>query len=331
METKTSSTTLVAGEVSREKIPFRIFISFLLSALYSLLSTSPAQAASLFISPNSNNVSVGEAFSINVLISAPTQAINATEATIFFPSSKLRVISVSDSDSILNLWVKKPSFSNSLGTIDFSGVILDPGFIGSAGKVLTVNFRTLAPGSAPIILTNGAILANDGKGTNVLDELRDANYFISAAAPPIATPKKVSEEKTMVPEATPPEGQSIKTPEEPITSDQSSPPAEGISTPDYGESLIYINQPIIQLINLVILLALLVLFWYLWKRLSIATRELEDLETEKYKQLDLLRQDIKKRITTLEEIESQKGLTMEEREIFDELQSELTRTAWQNR
>ncbi len=143
------------------------------------------EAASLNFLPSSGSYSVGETISVSVYVSSPNQTVNAASGIISFPSDKLQVLSLSKAGSIMSLWVQEPSFSNSNGTVNFEGVVLNPGFNGSNGKIITVIFKTKTIGVASLSFTSSAVLANDGQGTNILTNIYNANYVLEN---PIETP-----------------------------------------------------------------------------------------------------------------------------------------------
>ncbi len=113
-----------------------------------------ADAASLYFSPSSASYTIGEQFSVSVYVSSPDQAMNAGSGIVSFPNDKLEVTSLLKSGSIVTLWVQEPSFSNSTGKVTFEGIILNPGFTGSAGKILTINFKIKEAGSAFLIFSS---------------------------------------------------------------------------------------------------------------------------------------------------------------------------------
>ena len=167
------------------------FTFLILSFLFCLLllpQQSQAASASLYLSPSSGSYKVGSAFSVNVFISSD-QAMNAASGVISFSQDKLEVVSLSKGGSIFSLWVQEPSFSNGSGAINFEGIVLNPGFTGSAGKILTVALKAKAAGNASLTFSSGSILANDGKGTNILTNLGRAQFniessdFVSVPAP----------------------------------------------------------------------------------------------------------------------------------------------------
>ena len=112
-------------------------------------------------------------------------------ADISFPSDKLRVLSISQVDSIVNFWVQNPSFSNAQTTGDvlLQGVILSPGFLGTEGDVVNIVFQAVASGTAPVSFLSGSILASDGKGTNILASMPGASFTIGPAQAQTSIPR----------------------------------------------------------------------------------------------------------------------------------------------
>lgn len=125
-------------------------------------------AATLYFSPSSGTYSVNNIIQVGVYVSTPTEAMNAASGIIDFPTDKLEVVSLSKVGSIFSLWVQEPSFSNSLGTVNFEGVVFNPGFTGASGKLMTINFKAKKAGTSNLSFLSGSVLANDGNGTNIL-------------------------------------------------------------------------------------------------------------------------------------------------------------------
>jgi len=94
--------------------------------------------------------------------------MNAAQSTIYFPTDKLSVISVGTKNSIFSLMVETPTFSNQSGNAGFSGIVLNPGYTGKSGRLVTINFAAKALGKATISIGASQVLANDGVGTNIL-------------------------------------------------------------------------------------------------------------------------------------------------------------------
>jgi len=137
--------------------------------------------AVLFMSPDSGVFLVNNNFSVSVKLDTDKE-INAVQATILFPTDKLDVISFSKERSILYFWIIKPSYSNTDEMIQFIGGTPNPGFKGE-GEIFTIVFRPKKEGKAQIKFKEGLVLANDGKGTNILGEQRDASYRFVSESP----------------------------------------------------------------------------------------------------------------------------------------------------
>lgn len=147
--------------------------------IFYFLNTFTANAASLSLSPSTGVYASNSTFTARVTVNTLGQSINAAEGTLTFNPRELTVVSVNRVGSIFNLWVTEPTFSNSAGTINFSGG-LPSGYTGSAGNIMTVTFRTIGSGTAKVNFTNGSVLANDGKGSNILTGMNGGNFTIQA-------------------------------------------------------------------------------------------------------------------------------------------------------
>lgn len=135
-----------------------------------VLLASTAEAAFLHFGSSDNRFYLNENFTVSVFVNAATP-VNAVQGVMIFPTRYLEVVQINRSNinSIIDLWVQKPSFSNAgdLGNIRFEGVALNPGFIGSTGKIIDIIFRAREKGTATLRFQEFAVLANDGLGTNV--------------------------------------------------------------------------------------------------------------------------------------------------------------------
>jgi hypothetical protein len=152
---------------------------FLLSFCFACATTN----LSLF--PAEGTYDVGDVITATVNVTSNTQAINAVSGSLSFSRDSLAVNSLSTDGSIIKFWVDEPSFSNQTGKINFEGVILNPGYSGVSGKVLTISFRVLKSAKASVLFSQGAVLANDGEGTNVLQNLNGAKYTVSTNVQPV--------------------------------------------------------------------------------------------------------------------------------------------------
>ncbi len=161
-------------------------ISFFLLTLLLLVVFLPAKGvfaagASLYFSPSASTQSVGSRFTVSVKMNTGGQAINATQGTISFDKKSLKVVGVSKNGSVLAFWTDEPSFSNSEGAINFGGGIPRPGYDGNGGSVFSIVFEALQAGTAEVTFVSGSVLANDGKGTNILTAMGGASFSINPA------------------------------------------------------------------------------------------------------------------------------------------------------
>jgi len=158
---------------SRRVIVVIVFVLplFLVNPIFALAD------ASISLFPGSGSLKVGDEIKMEVKIDAAGIPINAAEAVIRFPPGNFEVTSISKRDSIFSLWAKEPVFSNTLGQISFIGGIPHPGFT-KEGGIIAVIFKAKKEGESSITFDEGKVLADDGKGTDVLAFFNEAKYFI---------------------------------------------------------------------------------------------------------------------------------------------------------
>ncbi len=137
------------------------------------------QAAVVLLTlPTKSSFNVGDEIDVFLQVNSLDQAINAVAGSITFPNDKLKIISSSKDNSIVNFWINEPSLNDSGDAIDFSGVMTSHSFAGQAGQILTVSFRVIAGGAAMIDIKNTQVLADDGLGTNILATIVPASLTL---------------------------------------------------------------------------------------------------------------------------------------------------------
>lgn len=157
------------------------FLLAVFSFVFVFISGLSAEAATLYLIPQSQTVYQEDAFISEVWVDAEQETINAVEGYLGFPSDKLEVIDISKGESILGLWLDEPIFSNQTGEISFIGGI--PKGFGGQGKLLSIMFRVL-PGlesrlSASVnFKEDSRVLLNDGNGTPAQLIFEEGNYEI---------------------------------------------------------------------------------------------------------------------------------------------------------
>lgn len=153
-------------------------------SLFSLFFAHFVSAATLFLSPASGSFNLGKTFSVSVKVdSGGGVGINAAEATIIFDPQYLNVSTVSKSGSIFTLWPVEPTFSNSKGEISFAGGS-PSAYTGSSGTLISITFSAKKEGTTEVKFKSGAVLAADGKGTNVLSSMSGATFTIKTGEAP---------------------------------------------------------------------------------------------------------------------------------------------------
>ncbi|MDE2399720.1 MAG: hypothetical protein KGL67_01775 [Patescibacteria group bacterium] len=154
-----------------------------------------AQSPSIFFSVPSKQVVEGERLTVDVRIQSANQSINAVSGIITFTPNLVNVVSISKDRSIINLWTQEPKVLRN--QISFEGVALNPGFQGSNGLVFQINFQAKQAGAVFLNFSEGALLANDGLGTNVLAKLNSSAFNIVAGGG-VIPPNNIS---TIIPES----------------------------------------------------------------------------------------------------------------------------------
>jgi hypothetical protein len=158
-----------------------------------------AAGATLLLSPSVGTYIIGSSFTIKVTVnSGGGTGINAAEGALSFDPAYLSVATISNNDSIFELWTSKPAYSNPKGTISFGGG-LPSAYKGSAGAIFTVTFTAKKIGTTNVNFSSGVILAADGKGTNVFSGFGNGSYVIKEKTEPAET-KPAEEEKPAEPE-----------------------------------------------------------------------------------------------------------------------------------
>lgn len=124
--------------------------------------------------------SVGDTFSIGIAASSTSQAMNAISGTLQV-SGGLTITSISKVGSIVDFWTTEPRIYGN--QVKFEGVVLNPGYQGQNGKLFMVTLSARKEGVATLAFADGAILANDGLGSNIIDSLSSQSIRINTAGP----------------------------------------------------------------------------------------------------------------------------------------------------
>lgn len=117
---------------------------------------------------------------VQVVLVPDGDSVNAVQGTVVVTGAA--VAAVDDGNSIVNLWVSRPTVSSS-ATITFSGII-PGGYHGSAGRLFSFNVIPQSGQQATLRFKDAQALRNDGKGTEIplVLESGKTDFLASVAA-----------------------------------------------------------------------------------------------------------------------------------------------------
>lgn len=182
------------------------------AGLFFLASAHSVFAAVLYILPEQKNFSLGENFSVDVRIDSEGEGINAAQAIINWPVGVLEFIEADKTGSAFNFWVEEPKLSGDSNSLSFIGGTAK-GVSGEALQILKIKFKARGAGIAEISISDVAITASDGRGTNVLSKIKGASYGVGGEVvpqEPMSQPVKV--ERKAVPAENLPQKPELKVP-----------------------------------------------------------------------------------------------------------------------
>lgn len=160
---------------------------FLESRALFKLGFPPTPKTAYFNIPPKGQYRLGEIFPMKIEIADIKRPVNAIQTDISFDPRKLEVVNLSTKESFASIFIQK-EINNELGYVRLTGGLPDPGFFANQGIFGTVFFRGKNPGVVEInFLPSSLVLANDGRGTNLLKGLASVSYLI--------LPDEVSEEE----------------------------------------------------------------------------------------------------------------------------------------
>jgi hypothetical protein len=125
----------------------------------------PAHAATLYSQAANQDVYQGQTFVVDWYLDTENQSINAVNLSLNFSTNTLEVVDANPGNSLLNLWIKNPSFDNQKGTINLIGGVSN-GVRSATLPIFRVEFMAKASGEASITLDpSSQVLLNDGLGS----------------------------------------------------------------------------------------------------------------------------------------------------------------------
>ena len=131
-----------------------------------LLSRSGKTADFYFLSPPSG-VNVGTEFTAELHLNTKGNAINTVGINLTFNPEMFAISNMTTEQSFCSFYADNV-FDNIRGEVHISCGTPNPGFTGDS-EVVQIKFRSRTVGTSDIrMLSTSQVLANDGKGTNLL-------------------------------------------------------------------------------------------------------------------------------------------------------------------
>lgn len=145
-----------------------------------------ADAQSVTLRASKTSYAINESILITASVDTAGQQINTVGGQVSFPGSSVSVSDLRFGNSIISLWVDKPTANNSAGTINFTGGT-PGGYSGSSGSLFTFVVRPKQEGSLTINLHDVKVLLNDGSGGE-LQGLRLVPLTLQITKAPVVKP-----------------------------------------------------------------------------------------------------------------------------------------------
>ncbi|MBU1348753.1 cohesin domain-containing protein [Patescibacteria group bacterium] len=158
------------------------FSALVLACLFVCIAAPVSAAEFYFDAPS--QLGIGDVFEAAIFLN--TEDINAVGGTVVFPSDVLQLTDIREANSIINLWVEKPTLVSD-GQIAFSG-ITPGGYHGSRGLLLTFVFTAKQEGEGAIEVKDAQVLLNDGKGTETALSIFPHRFTVSGTPGVLTVP-----------------------------------------------------------------------------------------------------------------------------------------------
>lgn len=177
----------------KKKIGLSLVLDFLLILVFSGISLGivfaesytlpklgiiPVQKTVSFVIPSQGQYRIGEIIPLKIEISGIETPINSVQADISFDPSELSVVDISTNGSFADIFIQK-EINNDGGWARLTGGLPNPGYFSDHGLFGTVYFQAKKSGLTTVkFLNSSLVLANNGKGSNVLKDFPSTSYLI---------------------------------------------------------------------------------------------------------------------------------------------------------
>ncbi len=121
-----------------------------------------------FTIPSKSQHPVGEIFPIPIELMNIPGSINVAQADLSYDPTMIEVVDLTTDGTFVSFFVQK-EFDNQKGYVRVSGGIPNPGYRKPTGLLATAYVKGIKPGAVELkYLESSLVLANDGRGTNLL-------------------------------------------------------------------------------------------------------------------------------------------------------------------
>lgn len=132
-----------------------------------------------FMIPSKSQYRVGTTFPLKVELMNIPAAINVVQADLSFDPSVIEVVDIVTDQTFLEFFVQK-EFNNDQGYVRLTGGNPNPGYRQPTGLIATLYLRGKTPSALELrYLNSSLVLANDGKGTNLLADFPSIPLIIT--------------------------------------------------------------------------------------------------------------------------------------------------------
>jgi hypothetical protein len=143
----------------------------------SLASVISENSSYITIATSETSVTRDQEFFVNVSVTAHV-AVNAVDLVLTYPQDTIEVLGIDTGTSVITLWTEQPYFKD--GKIYLRGGTFRKGFIGEH-TLARVKVRAIEAGNARIFVSKSALVAGDGKGTEIPVEEGDGKNEVKIA------------------------------------------------------------------------------------------------------------------------------------------------------
>ena len=166
-----------------------IFKYFIVTLTLFFVLVYSVSAAIIYMLPERGNFARGDIITVDIKIDSEKESINAAQGTINWSNTVLEFVDVSKDGSVFNFWVQDPELSSEKNSLSFIGGTAK-GLSGGALQILKIRFKAIGAGTAELPIVEAVVTASDGRGTNVLSDIKTVTYVVGAAGtvPPTPAP-----------------------------------------------------------------------------------------------------------------------------------------------